>query len=406
MKNQTPLIWNPFHKEYKENPHEQLRLLREHHPVHKGINGRWMILKYQDLKLLLTDPVFKTVDFSRELAAKSKFLPASENFDQIAAVSAKWFLFFDPPQHTEIRSWVAKIWNTINLQDAIKTITEESLERITGEKEIDIIRDFAVFIPSRVVCKILGLPVEDYAKFKIWSYHFNSLFEPFATLYDLLHYNQSAQEFYDYMNNILAAKKQEPDDAFIGKLLVVNETLGKPLNNSELISIIAFMFFAGIETSVNLFGQSVLQLIRNPEQARILRENDSMITNAVEELLRFVSPNQYTTRIAAEDFEIGGKLIKAGEYLMGATVSANRDPEVFVHPEELDFTRKTNPHLSFGFGSHYCLGARVAREEISVSIPALFRRFPQIALNPEKNYEWDKIILNRGLRSLPVVLHP
>ena len=166
------------------------------------------------------------------------------------------------------------------------------------------------------------------------------------------------------------------------------------------------MFFAGIETSVNLFGQSVLQLIRNPEQAEILREDDSMITNAVEELLRFVSPNQYTTRIAAEDFEIGGKFIKAGEYLMGATVSANRDPEVFAHPEELDFTRKTNPHLSFGFGSHYCLGARVAREEISVSLPALFRQFPQIALNPEKNYEWDKIILNRGLRSLPVVLHP
>ena len=292
------------------------------------------------------------------------------------------------------------------MQDAIQTITEASIQRIADEKEVDIIKDFAVVIPTHVVCKILGLAIEDSEQFKTWSYHFNSLFEPFATLYDLAHYNQSAKEFYDYMNGVLTAKKQQPDEAFISKMLVVNETFEKPLNNSELISIIAFMFFAGIETSVNLFGQSVLQLIRNPEQARILREDDSMITSAVEELLRFVSPTQYTTRIAAADTEIGGQMIKAGEFLMGATAAANRDPEVFSHPDKLDFTRKTNPHLSFGFGAHYCLGARVAREEISVSIPALFRRFPQIALNPEKNFEWDKIILNRGLKSLPVVLHP
>ena len=406
MQNQSTLIWNPFQQGYRENPHQQLRLLREQHPVHKGVNGRWMILQYRDVKLLLTDPVFKTVNFSCELAAKSKFLPTAGNFDQIAAIAAKWFLFFDPPQHTEIRSWVAKIWNSIPLQDAIKTITEEGLERLAAAKECDILRDFAVFVPTRVVCKILGLAVEDAAQFKTWSYHFNSLFEPFATLYDLAHYNQSAQEFYEYMNQVLAGKRQQPDEAFISKLLIVNETFEKPLHDSELISLIAFMFFAGIETSVNLFGQSVLHLIRNPEQARMLRENDALIPGAVEELLRFVSPTQYTTRIAAANTEIGGQLIKAGEFLMGATVAANRDPEVFAHPDELDFTRKTNPHLSFGFGTHYCLGARVAREEISVSLPALLRRFPHLTLHPAKSYEWDKIILNRGLRSLPVVLHP
>ena len=398
-------MWNPFRKGYCDNPSEQLRELRDVNPVHKGVNGRWIILRYDDVKRLLTDPAFKTVKFRAEVASKAKFLQDGENFDSISAVAAKWFLFFDPPQHTEIRETVAKIWNTYDIRANIEAITEECLDKIAGKKQVEIIREFAVFVPARVVCGVLGLPPEDYEMFKVWSYSFSSLFEPFATLYDLKEYNRSAEEFFEYMDRVIERKLSQPDETFISKLLTENETADRPLTRSELISVIAFLFFAGIENSVNLFGQAVFYLMANPKQARLLRECDDIVPTAVEELLRYVSPNQYTTRVAASDIEMRGQLIKKGDFIMGATVSANRDPEVFEDPESLNLLRKKNPHLSFGFGLHYCMGARLAREEISVSIPAFFKRFPGLRHDPARPMEWDKIILNRGLRSLPVILH-
>ena len=405
MKNALPPVWNPFREGYRENPSEQLRELRDANPVHKGVNGRWVILRYDDDKRLLTDPVFKTVKLSAELASKAKFLQSGENFDSLSAVAAKWFLFFDPPQHTEIRGTVAKIWNTYDTGADIQEITAECLYMIAGKKKVDLIREFAMFVPTRVVCRVVGLPSEDSAMFKVWSYSFNSVFEPFATLHDLREYNRSAEEFFAYMVRVIERKLIQPDNAFISKLLEENKTAGHKLNRAELISLIAFMFFTGIGTSVNFFGQAILFLAANPEQARLLMDSDEIEPTAIEELLRYVSPNQYTVRVASADVEIRGRLIKKGDFILGAIVSANRDPEVFDDPEHLNLLRKKNPHLSFGFGLHYCMGARLAREEISISIAALLKRFPDLRLDPAASPEWDKIILNRGLRSLPVILH-
>jgi len=404
MTEKNSLIWNPFRQGYLENPHEQLRLLREQNPIHKGINERWILLKYTDVKFFLTNPTFKTVKISQAIASKNRYLNGRENLNQLSDVSAKWMLFFDPPEHTDLRAMVSKIWNTYDLTEDIKTIVEENIELLKKKKCVDIINDFANYIPSKVICKVLGLPPEDYTKFRDWSYCFNSMLEPFTSLHDFVYYNHKAKEFYEYLDKIIRAKTQNPDTAFISKFIVANQALSKPLNHSEIISVIAFLFFAGIETSVNLFGQSVLLLIKNPEQARLLCEDSSITPTAVEELLRYISPSQYTTRIVSEDVEIRGQRIKAGEFLMGATVSANYDADIFENPEKLDLTRKFNPHLSFGYGLHYCLGARLAREEISISFPALLRNFPKIALHPQQNYQWDRIIINRGLKSLPVVL--
>jgi cytochrome P450 len=231
------------------------------------------------------------------------------------------------------------------------------------------------------------------------------MLEPFTSLHDFVFYNAKAKEFYEYLSEIIAIKTRNPDNAFIGKFIIANNALDKPLSHSEMISVIAFLFFAGIETSINLFGQSVLLLIENPEQARLLRENPSIAPFAVEELLRYVTPSQYTTPVVTEDLEIGGQQIKAGEFLMGATVSANHDADVFENPEKLDLARKFNPHIAFGYGLHYCLGARLAREEMTISFPALLREFPNISLDSRKKHVWDRIIINRGLKSLPVILN-
>ncbi len=399
-----PPIWNPFEAGYMENPLQQLRRLREHNPIHKGINGRWLFLKYDDVKNLLTNPIFTTVKVSQTINSKSKLLPGNVNFDKLAEISAKWMLFFEPPEHTELRSQVARIWSKYDATEIIRETVEESLALLAKMQTVDIISDFASYIPSKVVCKILGLPAEDYFKLRQWSYSFNSMLEPFTTLHDFAQYETKAREFYDYLGEIIKQKSERPDEAFISSLLEANQNFDKPLNQSEIISVISFMFFAGIETSINLFGESVLLLLKNPLQAQILREDDSIAANAVEELLRFVSPSQYTTRVLSEDLEIRGQKIKAGEFVMGATVSANHDEDIFENAAQLNLKRAKNPHLSFGFGLHYCLGARLARLETLHSLPALIKRFPAMRLNPNQKYQWDKIIINRGLKTLPVVL--
>lgn len=404
MKDKNLPIWNPFQKGYKENPYEHLRILREKNPVHKGINGRWLFLKYNDVKFLFTDPVFKTVKISQAMNLKSKLLHNGGNFDKLSEISAKWMLFFEPPEHTELRSMTARLWNNYDATELIKEIVAENIELLSKKREVNIIHDFATFIPTQVVCRILGLPPEDYIILRNWSYAFNSMFEPFSTLNDFKYYNQRSEEFYEYLSGVMKNKREKPDEAFISRFLEANEKLPEPLNESEIISAIAFLFFAGIETSINLFGESVLLLIRNPEQALQLSEDDSIASSAVEELLRYVTPSQYTTRIASEDLEVRGQKIKAGEFVMGATVSANHDEEIFENAETLDFKRPKNPHMSFGFGLHYCLGARLARLEAVHSLPALIRHFPKIKLDQNKEYVWDKIIINRGLKSLPVIL--
>lgn len=398
-------IWNPFQKGYMENPFEQMRLLREQNPVHKGINGRWMLFKYEDVKKMFTNPVFKTLKISEMVSSKNFLLNEGENLNKLTAMTSKWLLFLDPPIHTELRSMVAKIWNSFDMKAEIEEIVESTLSMIETKKELDIVEDFAVVIPSKLICKILGFPIADYSKLRNWTLYFNRVLEPFESIHKLKLYNKKAEEFYDYLEKIIIKKMNKPADDFISKLIKTNQNSDNVLLQREIISVISVMFFAGIETSVNTFGQSILQLINHPTQAERWREDDSITPRAVDELIRFISPAQLTTRVASENIEIHGNLIKKGEIVMGAMAAANRDPEVFENPEVMDFEREKNPHLGFGYGLHFCLGSRLAKEEIGISIPALLRKFPKIKLHPNLKYEWDTIIVNRGLKSLPVILN-
>jgi|GEM_PF-1917462 len=405
MTETNPLIWNPFRKGYLENPYEQLRLLREQNPVHKGINGCWMFFKYDDVKNFLTNPVFQTVKFSEVIAAKSLLLDEPDNFNNLAKGTSKFLFTLDPPDNTQIRMLIAKVWNINNLTGFIQETTEESIERLLKKKEPDILEDFAVFIPCRIISKIIGLKFEDYRKLKDLSYHTIRLFEFFESLHAFQLYNRKMKEFYEYLDTVIQTKKQNPDDTLISRLLEVNQTFAQPFTQWEIVSIIILLIFTGIETSISLFGQSVFYLIQNKEQAGLLQNHKLNMTNAVEELIRYITPNQYIRRVASADVEINGVKIKAGEHVIGVVASANRDADMFEEPETLNLTRETNPHLSFGYGLHYCFGAKLAREELKVSIPALFRRFPHLGLHPQAVHKWDNMIFNRMLKSLPVVLN-
>jgi cytochrome P450 len=400
----APPIWNPFQIGYMENPYLQFNTLREHNPVHKGINGRWMLFRYDDVKLMFTNPNFKTLKISEMVNSKSFLLKETETLEKLTAMTSKWLLFLDPPIHAELRVLVAKVWNSFDMSAEISKIVDGVLADLETRNEADIVNDFAVAIPSKLICRILGFPMEDYGRLRNWTLYFNRVLEPFESIHKLKIYNQKAEEFYDYLEIEIAKKMKTPEDDFISKLISSNQELDKPLSLSDLISIISVMFFAGIETSVNLFGQSILHFLRNPDQARFWRENDYVTPRAVDELVRFISPAQLTTRVLTEDIEIRGCLLRKGEIVMGSMAAANRDPDVFENPDDFEFFREKNPHMGFGYGLHFCLGARLAKEEMGISIPALLRKFPEMRLHPERNYQWDTIVVNRGLKELPVLL--
>jgi len=404
MKDTNPLVWNPFREGYIDNPHKQLSFLREQNPVHKGINGRWMFFKYEDVKFMLLNPAFETIKLHEQISSKNQFLDEPKNLNRLSTATSKWLFFVDPPEHPPVRQLVLKLWNQYNVRNYIEQVVEETIENIASKKNVEIVSDFAVLIPIRIICKILGVPVEDYRQLRQWAYNFARTLELFESLNKLLLYDKSAQEFYEYMEKIVDDKKHNPDDSFISNFLVGNQTLEKPLGGEQLVSVFIILFFAGIETSIYLIGQSVLHLIQNPAQTQMLRDDLSLTQRAVEELIRFSSPLQYTPRIVTEDVEIRKQVIKSGETIMGCVASANRDPETFKNPEELDFTRKSNPHLSFGHGLHHCIGAKLAREEMNALLPAFVKRFSKIELDGMKPFQWDTIITNRGLKQLHVVL--
>lgn len=403
--NDQKLIWNPYLEGYFEEPRRFLRLWRESRPVHRGINGDWFLFAYEDVKFLLTSPFFKTWKTGKAIDAAQQSDKESKDFEALATVFSKVLLFQDAPLHTELRSLIAKIWSSYALSEFIEEAVDESLALLAGQCQIELIAAYARAVPTRIICKILGLPSADYAEITNWSYQFISALEPFVALPQLSAYNREAIAFHKYLSGEIRRKKTQPDEFFISRLLMLNETLDKPLNIDDIISILCMLFFAGIETSVNLTSQSVLELVKNPEQLVFAGETERLSAAAAGELIRYVSPVNYTKRVAIEDIEIRGCRIKIGESIFGALLSANFDEDVFENPESLDLTRTVNPHLGFGHGAHFCLGARLGREQISRSIPALIRRYPNIALTDKKTYRWDKLIMNRALKTLPVNLN-
>lgn len=404
MKNNDLPIWNPFRKGYLENPHEQLEMLRRRNPVHRGVNGRWMLFAYRDVKVVLSQPAFQTISLCEQINSKNRFLEPPRNLNRLSKATAKWLFFIDPPEHPAVRQMVVKLWNQYKVQRYIEEVVAETVENIAGRRTVEIIEDCAVQIPMKIICRILGLPLDNDRQMRQWAYNFARTLELFESLDKLLGYNESAREFYEYIEKVVREKERRPDDSFIANFLAANEAAEKPLGREEIISVFIILFFAGIETSIYLIGQSVLHLLRHPSQMAALRDDLSKTPSAVEELIRFSSPLQYTPRVPTEDVVIGGQPIKAGETIMCCIASANRDPEIFSDPEQLEIARKSNPHLSFGYGLHRCIGAQLARDEMNALLPAIVKRFSSIELDAAEPYAWDAIITNRGLKYLRVTV--
>lgn len=296
----------------------------------------------------------------------------------------------EPPKHTRLRGLVAKAFNRNKIESmrpAIERITTELLDaidiKIKSGQSFDLIADYAEPLPVKIIADLLGFPTSDEHLLRPWSQAIVKMYEVNPSEQYQIEAKKAASEFAEYVRGLAELRKKNPRSDLITDLAIVEEN-GEKLNMQELIATCILLLNAGHEASVNAFGNGMVELLRRPDQMALLRQNPRGLTDtAVEEFMRFDAPLQLFERTATQDTEIGGVEIAAGQKIAALIGSANRDMTVFDGADEMDIRRDPNPHIGFGAGIHFCLGAPLARLEMSVSLPALWEKYPDMSLAKE-----------------------
>jgi cytochrome P450 len=296
----------------------------------------------------------------------------------------------EPPKHTRLRSLLVKAFNKNkidSLRPDVVRLTESLLQgiqvKIESEGEFDVIADFAEPLPVKVIAALLGFPDEDEHLLRPWSQAIVKMYELDPSEQTQAEAQRASQEFADYVRGLMEARKVKPGTDLISDLAAVEED-GQKLNAQELIATCVLLLNAGHEASVNGFGNGLVAAMQRPDQLQILRDKPfEVAATAVDEFLRFDAPLHLFERTATADVEIGGVLVREGQKIASLLGSANRDEAVFANPTDMDITRDPNPHIGFGAGIHFCIGAPLARMEMTTSLPALFERYPTLELAAE-----------------------
>ena len=319
------------------------------------------------------------------------------------------FLWMDPPDHTRLRGLVSKAFTprTIStLRPRIEALVTELFDKIVDAGEVDVITALAYPLPLTIIAELLGAPAEHHPELQRWSRALARGFDPDPLLYpeEREARTQAAREFQAYFRDLIRQRRQDPKDDLISGLAMVEEQ-GDMLTEDEMLATCVTLLVAGHETSVNLVGNGILALIRNPEQYELLRSRPELAGPAVEEMLRYDSPVHMTTRMAHKKLEIAGETFDEGDGVVLLFGCANRDPEAFPEPEKFDITRYAGPapvnrHLTFSLGIHYCLGAPLARLEMEIVLRKLVRRGLKMTITGNVPYRRNLVL--RGIDRFPV----
>jgi cytochrome P450 len=317
-----------------------------------------------------------------------------------------WMLQSDPPDHTRLRGLVVKAFTARRVEDMrprIQAIVDQAIDAVIERGHMDLIEDFAFRLPVTIICDMLGIPEDHRETFYNSSRDGGRLLDPVPlTPEEIAKGNAGNMMAQMYFQQLFELRRRNPGDDLTTQLVQAEED-GHKLTNEELTANIILLFGAGHETTVNLIGNGLLALHRNPDQLALLKARPELMVNAIEEFLRYDSSVQMTGRVALEDIaDLGGKSIPKGETVLCLLGSANRDPAVYPdRPDRLDVTRPNVKPLSFGGGIHFCLGAQLARIEAEIAIATLLRRLPDLRIDDVENPEWRPTFVLRGLKRLP-----
>ena len=361
------------------DPYEQLKALREiGKPVwHEGMQI-FLAARHSD-----ANDVFRNKSLGRIFTDKSPEFEW-ETFNWLHSDS---ILDSEPPKHTRLRSLVAKAFNRNKIEGmrpAVERITQQLLdaidEKVKSGESFDLIADYAEPLPVKIIADLLGFPESEEHLLRPWSQSIVKMYEVNPSEQYQIEAKKAAGEFAEYVRNLAEHRKTNPGQDLITDLAMVEEN-GEKLNSHELVATCVLLLNAGHEASVNAFGNGMVAALERPDQAELLRKNSRAITEtALEEFMRFDAPLHLFERTATIDTELGGVKIEKGQKIAALIGSANRDSSVFERADEMDLTRDPNPHIGFGAGIHFCLGAPLARLEMSVSLPALWEKYPNMQL--------------------------
>lgn len=319
------------------------------------------------------------------------------------------FLFLDPPDHTRLRKLVSKAFApkvVSALQPDIGSLVDGLLDRAAEKGRFDVVEDFAYPLPVAVICRLLGVPFDDEPQFSRASALLAQALDPFSTITgvptDVANERQQAGTWLrEYFHGLIDQRRSRLGDDLLSGLIAVEES-GDQLSEEEIVSTCSLLLIAGHETTVNLIGNAILAMLRNPGQWAVLGADPGRAPAIVEETLRYDPPVQLVGRIALADMLIGDIDVPAGDVMMLLLAAANRDPAEYDRPDVFDPDRKGMRHLGFGRGAHYCLGAPLARLEAGVALSAVTARFPGARLDGEPQYKPNVTL--RGLSRLMVAL--
>lgn len=389
--------------QFKEDAYEIYKESRKMQPIlfvnKTELGAEWLITRYEDALPLLKDNRLKKDPanvFSQDTL--NVFLTV-DNSDHLTT----HMLNSDQPNHNRLRSLVQKVFTPkmiAQLEGRIKHIADDLLNEVERKGSLNLVDDYSFPLPIIVISEMLGIPKEDQAKFRIWSH---AVIASPETPEEIKEIEKQLSEFITYLQYIVDVKRKDPKEDLVSALILA-ENEGHKLNAPELYSMIMLLIVAGHETTVNLITNTVLALLENPDQLQLLKNNPNLIDSAIEEGLRYYSPVEVTTaRWAAEPFQIHEQIIQKGDMVIISLASANRDETVFENPEVFDITRENNRHIAFGHGSHFCLGAPLARLEAKIAITTLFNRMPELQIKGNREeMKWQGNYLMRSLEELPL----
>ncbi|WP_257195427.1 MULTISPECIES: cytochrome P450 [unclassified Bradyrhizobium] len=395
-------LFNPLSPDFIRDPYPHYDRLRTLDPIHVTPFGQFVASRHADVSLVMRDK-----RFGKDFVERSKRRYSDKIMDEpVFRSMSHWMLQADPPDHTRLRGLVVKAFTARRVEDMrprIQEIVDQAIDAVIDRGHMDLIEDFAFRLPITIICDMLGIPEEHREVFYNSSRDGGRLLDPVPlTPEEIKKGNEGNLLAQMYFQQLFELRRKNPADDLITQLVQAEED-GNKLSNEELTANIILLFGAGHETTVNLIGNGLLALHRNPDQLALLKARSELMEGAIEEFLRYDSSVQMTGRVALEEIEdLGGKRIPRGETVLCLLGSANRDPAVYPdRPDRLDVTRQNVKPLSFGGGIHFCLGAQLARIEAEIAIATLLRRLPDLRIDDVENPEWRPTFVLRGLKRLP-----
>lgn len=371
--------------------------LRTEDPVHRSQTGEYIISRYADVRSILKSSNFRSGNRLEWLTRGVKYFKNhDEDLSHIYKAVCSFILFMNPPDHAPVRSFVSRTWDDRDVESIIIHEVDDCLNSLPDS--FDLVKDFAQPVPARVICRIMGIPMDDFEYLRLLGMKMVRSLDLYHTWKDLVELNESSKLFVKYFDDLIQRKSQ---GGLLGKLISANER-EKLLSHEQMISVAIFMYVAGEETTAISINSGLLNFIRKPEVYQQLRKDPSLLsTTALDEFFRYDGPVHLLGRISKEECVMNDVTIPANSSITLAIASANRDEAQFVNAASLDISRKPNHHLAFGYGTHFCLGEWLGKLQTRIAIERFIERYPSISITSQ-DQTWLKNIAIRGLSSLTV----